>query len=125
MRAAENPMMRPALILIIATLVAGCAGLRPSVDYMTDVRYPPTVVVERLRLEPNRPYTPVAGLSYTRSTHTRREAEEMIAEEARRLGADAVVYDPSKLTWFKATGMTMQYVETKSYDAIAVRYTDR
>ena len=118
--------MRLALFLILAALVTGCANLgRPGVEYMGDVRYPPTVTVERLRLEPNRPYEAIAALSFTSSAHTRRTAEDLLAEEARRLGADAVVFDPSVLTKLSSSSVVIDHQESYRYDAIAVRYLDR
>lgn len=116
--------MRP-LLLALALLAGGCATLGPSVTYLGEVRYPPTAYVERLRAEPARPYTAIAELAYISSTLTRREIEDLMAEQARALGADAVVLGKSTLAEQRSADDTQLHEETYRFSAVAIRYRDR
>ena len=119
--------MRLAWTLLPVLLLTACGTLGLSVTRLTDTDYPPTAYAERLRAEPVRPYVEVAEISLTSSadTTTRREAEEQLAEQARSLGADAIILGKSKQTDLRSTDEGARVEESYRYGGIAIRYTDR
>ncbi|MDX1594361.1 MAG: hypothetical protein R3298_08930 [Gammaproteobacteria bacterium] len=105
----------------LALLLAACALGGPEVVYVADRDYPPAVVVERLHAFPDRPYVVLAELNWTTREQTRREVENRLAEEARKLGADAIVFGRSTsqiTTLHDPSGST----ETNRQFATAIRY---
>ncbi len=114
--------MRHVQLLCLSLLVAGCAAVGgPSVSYVAEQRYQPTASVERLRAFPDQPYVALAELHWTASQKTRREVEDLLAEEARKLGANAIVF--GKSTSFQHTlNPDSDSTETNRYAATAIRY---
>lgn len=119
--------MRLAWILLPVLLLTACGSLGLSINRLTDADYPPTAYAERLRAEPARPYVAIAEISVSGSadTTTRREAEEQMAEQARRLGADAIILGKSSQTELRSTDEGPRHEESYRYGGIAIRYTDR
>ena len=117
--------MRPVLLLLLlVVLVGGCAASGPKVTYVADQRYQPTVVVDRLRISPDTPYVVLAEMSWVTSQElaTRRDVEDMLAEEARKLGANAVIFGKSKSKPMGNVGDMDAYLQSDSYSAVAIRY---
>lgn len=113
------------LSLVFVLALGGCTTLGPSVSHLGDARYPPTAYVERLRAEPVRPHVAIAEIAYRSSTHTRREIEDLIVEEARRIGADAIVFGKSSLAMLRSAGEPQRSEETYNFGGVAIRYSDR
>ena len=122
------PSRYPLLLLLVVSLLLGaCAASRPQVTYLTDARYPPSVTVERLRDIPARPHEAIADLSwYTSSNETLRETQARLAETARQLGADAVIFDKRRYRGAKqGNDMSGVMGEYYSLNATAIRWLDR
>jgi len=117
--------MRPVLlILLLVVLVGGCAAGGPKVTYVAAQRYQPTVAVDRLRAPPDTPYIILAEMSWITSQEraTRRDVEAMMVEEARKLGANAVIFGKSKGKSMGNVGDMDAYLQSDSYSAVAIRY---
>ena len=117
--------MRPVLLLLLfAVLVGGCAMGGPKVTYVADQRYQPTAVVDRLRAPPDTPYVVLAEMSWITSQElaTRRDVEDMLADEARKLGANAVIFGKSEVNYLRNTGDMDSTLQGDSYSAVAIRY---
>ncbi len=113
--------MRLVPLLLLATLLGACAVGGPRVTYLAEQRYQPTASVERLRALPDRPHVALAELAWSTSGQTRREVEDRFVEEARRLGANAIVFGKSASsvnTLHEPTAST----ETNRQTATAIRY---
>ena len=113
--------MRHPLTLLLALLVVGCAVGGPSISYIADQRFQPTASVERLRAFPDRPYVALAELNWMTSGQTRRETEDRLAEEARQLGANAIVFGKSTSQINSLNDPTAS-TETNRHTATAIRY---
>ena len=113
--------MRFVQLLLLTLVVTGCAVGGPSVSYVADQRYQPTASVERLRAYPDRPYVALAELNWMTTEQTRREVEDRLAEEARRLGANAIVFGRSTSQINSLHDPTAS-TETNRHTATAIRY---
>jgi hypothetical protein len=113
--------MRLVQLLCLAFAVSACAVGGPNIVYVTDQRYQPTASVERLRAFPDRPYVALAELDWMATGQTRREIEDRLAEEARQLGANAIVFGKTR-TSLNNLNDTSGTSETKHQSAIAIRY---
>ncbi|HEY5790765.1 MAG TPA: hypothetical protein VIX81_09075 [Gammaproteobacteria bacterium] len=82
---------RLAAVLPLLVLLLGACATGPQVNHLGPARYPPSLSVERLRTPPARPYEELAELRWSGTQQTRDEAERLLAEAARELGADAIV----------------------------------
>ena len=120
----DRPMRPVLLLLLLVLLVGGCAASAPKVTYVADQRYQPTAVVDRLRIPPGTPYVVLAEMSWITSQEqaTRRDVEDMMLEEARKLGANAVIFGKSKDTAMGNVGDMDRYLQSDSYSAVAIRY---
>lgn len=86
---------RRGAILIIGSFLTACVSVR--VESLTDQVYPPhdgTVPIQSLSVEPARPHIDLAMITVSSANAGEDTLRQKIADRARRLGADAVVFGP-------------------------------
>jgi hypothetical protein len=122
-RAMSKRLLFAGLLLPWLLLPLGCSGVGgPNVVHLTDQRFPPRPVIEQLRSEPGRPYDAIAEFSYRSSRLTRAEVEALFAEQARQLGADAVLLYKRELGPYTRAIPQQSHEESYRYHATAIRY---
>lgn len=82
-------------ILLIGSLLTACVSVR--VESLTDQVYPPrdeTASIQSLSVEPARPHIDLAMITVSSANAGIDTLRQKIADRARKLGADAVIFGP-------------------------------
>jgi len=116
--------MKKLIFLLVLTL--GCAACMPSVHVMryTAAIYPPSSNVEILRTKPaDRQYLEIGEISLELNAFNRKNSVFILSEEARKLGADALLLLGEKGSGAMILPIGMGYtINSERLVGIAIKY---